>query len=309
MSENRRTLHRRIGLIGAIVGIGACAAVAGMALPVPGIPPLFRPGASVEPTVTPVPATVARATSTPAPPTPGHPAAPATPTPEPPVPSHPVLAYFPLYVGTAWTYAYAEEAASRMEDGSPVTRQTGAITETVAAVNTDLSDEVYTARIVVAGRDVLGECIAEPAPGSDGEYWMVADASRLFIACSEDEANALAVGLVSGPDPEHGDADQQKLPEFVFPLETGNVWQAFPGPPVVEEEGPWYQWYVESQLGAPVPAGTLRDCFAILMLTGPDTMRRWVCPGIGIAAAEYYHHGTVNNYRAELVSYEIRAGE
>lgn len=308
MSEKRRTRYRRIGLIGAIVGIVACAAVALMALSVPGIPPLFRPGASVEPTVTPVPATVARATSTPAPPTPGPPAAPATPTPEPPVLSHPVLATFPLYVGTSWTYTYTEETAGRMEDGSPITRETGVITETVAAVHTDLSEEVYTARIVLAGRSVLGQCLAEPAPGSDGEYWMVADASRLFIACSEDEAKALAVGLVSGPDPEHGDAAQQKLPAFVFPFETGNVWQAFPGPPV-EEEGPWYQWYVERQLDAPVPAGTLRDCFALLMLTGPDTMSRWVCPGIGIAAAEYYHHGTVNNYRAELVSYEIGGGE
>lgn len=281
------TRDQRLTLIGLILAtIGLL-----LSLTIPEIRRTVGLEASVDSTVTSVPATAYLAPT----------------TADSAIRTHPVLQYFPLYVGTSWTYSYAEEAEGHGDDGRSITAETTAITETVAMVTTTISDKVYVAKIVVSGRPILVDCHETLTLASDAEYWMVADESRVFIACSKRQATALSADLVTDAGADYATSTPPKLPAFILPLEEGSVWQAFPDIPANEHD-PAYQWHVQSKLDVRVPAGVFTDCYRIQLFTHPDTTKRWVCPGIGIVAAEYNHHGTTHNYRAELLSYEI-AGE
>jgi hypothetical protein len=79
---------------------------------------------------------------------------------------------------------------------------------------------------------------------------------------------------------------------------VGAVWGADPAFPAREDT--FYQWHVEARTDVDVPAGRFKDCFALAYRTNPDHLMRWVCPGVGLVAWEYDHHGTVEQYRAEL---------
>jgi hypothetical protein len=138
-------------------------------------------------------------------------------------------------------------------------------------------------------------------------YWIVSDRSRVYAACSSAEADALAAELARGRGA-GSDEVLGQVPAFALPLREGEVWQAFPGRPVVEGD-PSYQWYVDASVDVDVPAGTFTDCYRVRLSTLPDTLVHWVCPGVGIAATEYTHHGALHDYRTELVGYEIPAQE
>lgn len=292
MSEKRWTLEQKIGLVGVIVATVTCTVGSVIGLATPEIRLLLGLESSVEPTNTPLPTII-----------------PSGMTAEgSPIAGHPVLEYFPLYVGTSWTYFHSTEAEGHGEDGRSIMGETSVITETVAMVNTSISDRVYIAKILVHGRSILARCFGTSTLGSNAEYWIVADESRVFIVCSKTEATSLATELAHGLDGEYGTSTPPRLPVFVLPLETGKVWQAFPDLPV-EIGGSAYLWHVESKLDLRVPAGAFSDCYRIQLLTGPDATKRWVCPGVGLAAIEYNHHGAVHDYRAELVSYEVTGGE
>jgi hypothetical protein len=185
--------------------------------------------------------------------------------------------------------------------------ETGVITETVATISTGGSGGVYVAQIAVTGRSFLRHCPANGIPGGESAYWVVADASRVYVVCSSAEADALAAELApgreAGPDEVLG-----TVPEFVLPLREGRVWQAFPGRPVSGEDSA-YQWTVDSKEDLHVPAGTFRDCYRVRLSTLPDTLVHWVCPGVGIAATEYRHHGSPHDYRTDLTGYEIPSRE
>lgn len=209
---------------------------------------------------------------------------------------HPVLATFPFYEGVSWTYTYTQETEQGVE--------TGVITETVTTVPAG-SDEVYLAQVTVVGRTFLRNCPANGVPGGESAYWIVADASRVYVACSRDEADALGAELMRGRDA-RSDEILGQVPAFVFPLQEGGVWQAFPGRPVNEEDQT-YQWIVDSREDLDVQAGAFKGCYRVRLSTLPDVLVRWVCPGVGIAATEYTHHGALHEYRAELIGYEIPA--
>jgi hypothetical protein len=215
--------------------------------------------------------------------------------PEPAGGRHPLLETFPFTEGASWTYATVEETDQGVE--------TGVITETVATASTGGSGDVYLAQVTVTGRTFLRHCPASGVPGGESAYWVVADASRVYVVCSSAEADALAAELTSGRDAGTHE-DLGIVPEFVLPLQEGSVWQAFPGRPVREEDSA-YQWTVDSKEGLDVPAGRFGDCYRVRLSTLPDVLVHWVCPGVGIAATEYRHHGSLHDYRAELTSYEI----
>ena len=212
---------------------------------------------------------------------------------------HPLLETFPFTEGASWTYAYIEETDAGVE--------TGVITETVAAVSTGGSRDVYVAHVAVTGRTFLGPCPASGVSGGESAYWIVSDRSRVYVACSSAEADTLAAELTRGRDA-RTDEVLGHVPAFVLPPREGEVWQAFPGRPVVTDD-PSYQWYVDSSVDVDVPAGTFTDCHRVRLSTLPDTLVHWVCPGVGIAATEYTHHGALHDYRAELVGYGIPAQE
>jgi len=211
---------------------------------------------------------------------------------------HPMLAVFPLYEGTSWTYAYAEETEMGLE--------TGVVTETVAAVPPQVSDAVHVARIAVTGRKFLDRC-PETSDDDGSTYWVVADPSRYYVVCSKGEVVSMTAALLKQQE-DGADEVQGHVPEFVLPLEEGRMWQAFPGQPVTEE-GPGYRWIVESTQDARVPAATFADCYRMELATLPDTTFRWVCPGVGVTLVEYVHWGSVHTYRAELIEYRIGTGE
>lgn len=212
---------------------------------------------------------------------------------------HPVLDTFPLHEGASWTYSYTEETAQGVE--------TGVVTETVVMVPSGVPDGTYLAKVSVSGRKFLNRCPESGAAGAGSAYWVVADRSRFYVACSRNEAESLATELVHGGG---GGSDDVlgKVPEFVLPLQEGQVWQAFQGRPVDAEDSA-YQWYVTSKRDLQVPAGTFMDCYCIQLSTLPDTLIRWVCPGTGIAAIGYTHHGALHDYRAGLIRYEVAAEE
>jgi hypothetical protein len=208
---------------------------------------------------------------------------------------HPLLETFPFNEGASWTYAYTEETDAGVD--------TGVITETVITDSSAISDDLYLAEVTVTGRTFLSHCPENGVHGGESAYWIVSDASHVYVACSRAGADALVAELARGRGA-GSDEVPGKVPEFVYPLQEGAVWQAFPGRPV-DEDDPAYQWFVDSQVDVDVPAGTFRDCYRVRLSTLPDTLIRWLCPGVGIAATEYTHHGALLNYRAELISYEI----
>lgn len=292
MSEKRWTREHKFSLLGVILVIATCTVSSIIGLANPEIRLLLGLGSSVEPINTPVPAPVPASET----------------TAQPPPRGHPVLEYFPLYPGTSWTYFYSREAEGHGEDGRSIRGETRVITESVAMVITTISDEVYLAKIIVAGQSVLAGCYETSTLGSDAEYWMVADESRVFIVCSKSEATSLAVELVHSPNGQYATSTSATLPEFMLPLAIGKVWQAFPDFPV-DIGGSAYLWHVESKLDLRVPAGTFSDCYRIQLFTLGAATKRWVCPGVGLAAIEYNHHGAVHNYRAELIGYEVTGGK
>lgn len=211
---------------------------------------------------------------------------------------HPMLAVFPLHEGTSWTYTYAEETELGVE--------TGVVTETVVTVLPRISSQVHAARVAVTGRKFLDRC-PESGDGEASTYWVVADRSRYYVVCSKGQAVSLGAALVSG-EGDGSDEVQGHVPEFVLPLEDGRTWQAFPGQPVTDD-GPGYRWVVDSTLDAHVAAGPFADCARIQLATLPDTIFRWVCPGVGVTLVEYMHWGSLHTYRAELVDYRIEERE
>ncbi len=217
---------------------------------------------------------------------------------------HPMLAVFPLYEGTSWTYAYAEETEMGLETG--VVTETVVTTEVVAAVPPQASDAVHVARMAVTGRKFLDRC-PENGDGDGSTYWVVADRSRYYVVCSQGEVTSMTTALLQ-QQADGADEVLGHVPEFVLPLEEGRTWQSFPGQPVTEE-GTGYRWIVESTQDARVPAGTFGDCYRMQLATLPDTTFRWVCPGVGVTLVEYVHWGSVHTYRAELIEYQVGAGE
>jgi hypothetical protein len=208
---------------------------------------------------------------------------------------HPLLETFPYYEGASWTYAYTEETDHGVERG--------VITETVDTASIGSSGGVYRAHVTVRGRTFLRHCSESGVSGGESAYWIVSDTARAYVACSRAEADSLAAELARGPG---SDEVVGKVPEFAFPLQEDEIWQAFPGRPLNEDD-PAYQWTVDSRVDVDVPAGTFTDCYRVRLSTLPDTLVHWICPGVGIAATEYTHHGALHDYRAELVGYEIPA--
>jgi len=215
-----------------------------------------------------------------------------------------LMDFFPMHIGAEWTYQYAQftEPASASEDGAnPLL---GQFTQTVAVVDTGLSDRIKVVGLKVTGENFMNNCINEgnqPYSG-DLETWLVLDQTSLYQACSRQEAYAIANERITAPN--NFDLSSGALPMFQAPFEVGRLWSAFSDLPPRDDTA--YQWLVESQVDVTLAAGEFKDCYRILLYTTPDTTVRWVCPGIGLVAEQYHHHGAINDYSYELQAYTTR---
>jgi len=89
--------------------------------------------------------------------------------------------------------------------------------------------------------------------------------------------------------------------KYGFPLKVGMAWgEGIDGVGCNQSQHDYCN-YVENKKNVTVSAGTFRDCFEIVYITGPDTTTEWYCPGVGIVKSEYEHHGTITTMKSELI--------
>ena len=217
--------------------------------------------------------------------------------------SIPILKTFPLFVGSSWTYSYGvmTEAPGA---SLGLNQSTGSYTEKIVMVNGSRDDaiRVYTAEQTGDVMD-MGCHWFDAVPGPVN-VWYVTDETRLYLSCDSETAFAIAQNLLAIKE-ENADMLREVItPNFEVPLSVGKKWEAFPEA-MVPEEDTMYKWYVEDEINITVPAGSFTDCFRIGLHTLPDLTYKYVCPGIGVVAVEYVHHGSTMNYRIELSTYSI----
>jgi hypothetical protein len=207
--------------------------------------------------------------------------------------------YFPVFIGSRWTYNVS--TLSEAEESAIET--IGTYTETIVTIETGPSDQFQVMGIKLDGENPFRYCEKEPgSPAISPDAYYAMNQEQLYIVCTRSEAfQAINQTLAAsgGTLPAVGEK-----PDFVFPFEVGKMWPAFPedmSPP----DDPFYKWYVEDMVDVTTPAGHFSDCYRLVLFTLPDTSFRWVCPGVGLVAAEYFHHGTVMEIRAELASYQL----
>jgi hypothetical protein len=124
------------------------------------------------------------------------------------------------------------------------------------------------------------------------EFWYVFSHGQVFIRCSQTDATSLIEELSnSASDPSEGPDV-----EYLLPLRDGQAWGRDS-----DRDDTKYEWFVTSEEKVKVPAGPFDACYRIVYQTLPDTTARWICPGVGLVAYEYTHHGTIMHERVELI--------
>lgn len=208
---------------------------------------------------------------------------------------------FPFYVGGTWVYNFGI-LSEAIDTGSPRIGQViGSYTERVVIIETGFANSIRIIGVEQTGENFLSTCSSQALVSGDLTLWYVADSHRLYTECSRADAFATAMNLRLEGD--RGTTPISEMPEYVVPFEVGNLWPAFPDPSPRDDTA--YQWHVEALVEVNVPADRFVDCYRIVLFTLPDSSVRWVCPGVGLVAQEYHHHGSVVDYRAELTSYEV----
>jgi len=202
--------------------------------------------------------------------------------------------YFPIFIGSSWTYNVSN--LSEVED--PEMDPFGTYTDTIVTVETGPGDKFQVVGIKTDGENPLRFCEKQPgSPAISPDAYYAINKEQLYVVCTLDEAYKVANEVLAAPEtiiPASG-----QTPDYVFPFEVGNTWQW---------DDSSDKWYVESIVDVTTPAGHFTDCYRIVLFTLPDTSIRWVCPGVGLVAAEYHHHGSMREIRAELASYQIGMG-
>lgn len=206
--------------------------------------------------------------------------------------------FFPFHIGSQRTYVYGTLDQQGSGKASAINTVVGRYTETVATVNS-----VFGSSVRIVGVKHTGEspdflpCTRRVSNG-EPDTWYIVDTTRIFLQCSRDQAAKLASQLESMPP----GAQSEDL-EYLMPLKVGAAWGG--DPTDQRREDMMYEWYVEARVDVSVPAGAFKDCYRLIYMTLPDHQIRWVCPGVGLAAFEYSHHGTEIEYRSELESFNV----
>ena len=208
-----------------------------------------------------------------------------------------VRSVFPFRIGATWVYSTGKLTTSGSSPDVKVLTELGRYSETVTAIDSALSPQVTLVGISRQGdAPDMAPCSGSRSdiPG-DPDFWYVSDSHGIAYACSRTEAVDLASDLIMRSD------GNNMLYDYQLPLAIGSTWEAYPDIP--PREGTLYQWHVESKGDAKVPAGRFSGCFKLMYEALPDHEIRWICPGIGLVAQESNHHGTIEQSRSELVSF------
>jgi hypothetical protein len=205
---------------------------------------------------------------------------------------------FPEFLGYVWTYNVSRVTES--PDNESEQYKIGQFTKRIASIETGISDYARIIAVDQSGENYMSECSATLTSG-DLDIWYVVDDTRFYVACSKEEAYQIAVDLRN--ENQNGPTERLLTPEYVIPFKVGNLWTWDPTLPPRDDTN--YQWYVQAKVDVTVPAGEFHECFRIVLGTLGSTTIRWVCPGVGLVAAEYHHYGAINDYRAELISYGL----
>lgn len=209
-----------------------------------------------------------------------------------------VFEMFPMFVGSLRTYSYFRSSGP---DPGPLFSDIWFYTERVIFIETGFEDNVRIIGVEQTGGNFLTCCSDESQIPGVPDLWYITDNKRLYYACSRSEAWEIANAIQH--ERELGTSPLLLTPEYVLPFKVGDLWGALPDDPPRDDT--WYQWHVEARVDVTVPAGKFENCFRIVHFTLPDSVIRWVCPGIGLVASEYHHHGTPIDWRMELVSFEL----
>lgn len=213
----------------------------------------------------------------------------------------------PLFVGASWRYGIAD-MQQRLDAGTNVYRSLGAYTESISFLRSDIAPTVSLAELTRSG-DVPEILLCKPSiprweiEATDADVkaglrsWIVTNGTSRFEECNEATALGIAGALASGEKP-----GASVVPDYVGPFEVGSQWGLDAETPP-RSDG-YYQWRVEGTEDVRVPAGVFKSCFKLAYRTNPNHQIKWICAGVGLVAWEYGHHGSVTEYRAELIEWQ-----
>ena len=200
---------------------------------------------------------------------------------------------FPYYLGNKWEYSFIVE--SEIEE--PIYFS---FTEEVKMVSTAYNGKVRIYRMERSGNILDIYCGGMEIINGNSTFWVVTNDEYVYITCDEGKSKDIAIEL-SGKTPDFDNNPLLNTPNYILPLQDGNYWNRFDGIP--ERDDSDYRWNVIGIPSVQVPSGSYKDCYLIQLNTRPDNTKQFVCPGIGLVAAEYTHNGAKKNYRLELVSF------
>ncbi len=209
---------------------------------------------------------------------------------------------FPMFAGATWTYSFVRSVETWDGQTQSIQQISGYYVEQVLFVETGVADYVQVIGVRQTGENFFDVCSRQYVTAGELDVWYVVDEHRLYRTCSKNEANAIANGIRY--ESENGDSPLLNMPQYVVPFVEGHDWAAFPDIPPRDDK--MYRWHVDAETDISVPVGKYENCFRIALYTLPDTTIRWVCSGVGLVASEYHHRGAVDDYRAELMSLDIR---
>jgi hypothetical protein len=182
------------------------------------------------------------------------------------VPLEAILSDFPLSVGAQWIYAVEATYLGSYSDTGTITygSWTGSLTETIIAETRRDGLQTYEVAIEVSPTPPEGVW----SPPSPLPYQIVPD------------------GVTRGG-----------VKVYSWPLFDGASWP-------VEEGSEEYRWWVAAVDTVSTPFRTFSNCYTIGLITGPDTIYKAFCPGVGVVQYDYYHHPVPPAENWTLISFE-----
>lgn len=186
-----------------------------------------------------------------------------------------ILDYYPLAPGAIWTYQVTLDISAG-QGPEAIEHWEGTIMLNVIEATLDGGVPIFS----VERTAQPGTTLLDLTP----RYFFVRD-SGIYQEFSYEMAVEAA----------HGDVSTYSA-YMTWPLALDEEWNGphddnFPG------------WFIAGQESVQVPAGMFDACLIGRVVTNPDHVLRWFCPGTGLVKYEYHHHGSVHDEIWELLSF------
>lgn len=210
--------------------------------------------------------------------------------------STPVSRFYPFQTGARWTYRFQQSIAGVVPH---VNKVIGSWSDTVSAVEA-VAPQLQIITITRNGTfpQDFGPCPGPSSHLATVQFWYVLQPTRVFVRCTEADAQSLAATLAASPAAAISADDG---PDYVLPFRVGAFWA---DDPAVKRDDDMYRWNVVATGTVTVPAGRFSGCFETSYETNPDDEERWLCPGVGLVEQDYDHHGTTNEITIKLTRFQ-----